>query len=178
MVKNPGYYVISNGVWSVGNLVSTLICDAILICLRPKKKKTKSGNWSDSSSSFSNGISFHYNSKVEDEVMGLRPTRFVCNHLQKNYQIIKNSNSIPKKMGDKRPQKLAKIWREFCPNSNSQPLKVHNVQYYLNLTTQDSYLFSFQGQIAWLGFDLSMDCMSKKMQYQIKSGNLSPVPTT
>ena len=74
-----------------------------------KKKEKKIGNWRDSSSSFSNGISFCYNSKVEDEVMGLRPTRFVCNHLQKNYQIIKNSNSIPKKKGDKKPQKLAKI---------------------------------------------------------------------
>ena len=70
-------------------LVSTLICDAILICLRPKKekkkrkkKKKKTGNWRDSSSSFSNDIPFHYNSKVEDEVMGSRPTRFVCNHFK------------------------------------------------------------------------------------------------
>ena len=29
--------------------------------------------------------------------------------LKKNYQNIKNSNSIPKKKGDKKPQKLAKI---------------------------------------------------------------------
>ena len=78
-------------------LVSTLICDAILICLRPKnkekkRKKKNTGNWRDSSNSFSNGISFHYNSKVEDEVMGSRPTKFVCNHFKKKlskYQKLK-----------------------------------------------------------------------------------------
>ena len=93
-------------------LVSTLICDAILICLRPKKEKKKRRRpeigeivqaLSQMASLFIIIVRWRMRSWVQD------PLNLCVITLKQNYQNIKNSNSIPKKKGGKKPQKLAKI---------------------------------------------------------------------
>ena len=95
-------------------LVSTLICDAILICLRPKKRKKEKKRRRPEIGEIVQALSqmtflsiiivrWRMRSWVQD------PLALCVITLKQNYQNIKNSNSIPKKKGDKKPQKLAKI---------------------------------------------------------------------
>ena len=104
MVKNPGYYVISNGVWSVG-IDFDLWCNPYMFKTKKKKKRPEIGEIVQALSQMGSLSVIIVRWMIRSWVQHLPDSCVIT--LKKNYQIIKNSNSIPKKKGDKKPQKLA-----------------------------------------------------------------------